>query len=145
MPQLIPGNYKGKIVSAITSQAKSGNNQVEIEFDIVAGKDGGQWSPIDGERRRVFLSLSEKARAYSEDKLESIGFKGDYAAIKFDDALVADGVELVCRHEEYNGSTREKWDFASWGAPREVAAAPADEIKRLNALYAQRMKSKIPF
>ena len=47
MPQLIPGNYKGKIVSAITSQAKSGNNQVEIEFDIVAGKDGGQWSPID--------------------------------------------------------------------------------------------------
>ena len=70
---------------------------------------------------------------YTEKKLKQLGFGGDFAEPTFSPSASKDGVELSCRHEEYDGRTVERWDLARAGIEYEPAAT--DRLHRLNALW----------
>jgi hypothetical protein len=88
--------------------------------------------------RTLRLYLSDGAMGYSLEKLQRLGFNGDFQAPALNG--VADGVELECKHESYNGKTQERWDLPAVGFVRE--APTVDLIRRLNAQYKQAMASK---
>lgn len=116
MPRL-EGQYVGSIAEAVVGESKSGKEQVVITFDI----DGGQC--------RVFLSMSDAAWPYTEDKLRFLGFNGDFTKPAFSNG---NEVPLNMKIEEHEGKTREKWDIY---APLEVKPASPDKLRVLNARW----------
>jgi hypothetical protein len=78
--------------------------------------------------RPLKFYLSDKAYRASFDRLQSLGFNGDFEnpAIGGENA---NGFEVDCKNDEYG----DKWQLPN---PNAVPASP-DAIRRLNALYRQ--------
>jgi len=84
--------------------------------------------------RTVYTYINKNTQKISFQKLDSIGFNGD-----FDNPEVSiETVQLRCTHSEYNEQEREKWDFASWGGAS-VEEAEKKVIKDLNAQWKKEM------
>lgn len=123
------GKYRGNPISGLLGKAKTGTPQFVVTFEI---------EQSEGQTREVFLFLSEGSIDNTMDKLDRLGFGGDFANPTFN---CPEPVELECRHEEWNGKTREKWDL---GFAREHKPLEADETRRLSALWKSRKPSGPP-
>lgn len=114
---LVPaGYYKGKLLSAVFTAPEGKSPAMAIEFDLETCK------------RTVFLYLSDNAWPYTEEKLRRLGFNGNFEAPEF----TATECELACKHEEYEGKMKEKWDVAG-GFKAEPA--PPDVAKQFGAKW----------
>lgn len=111
------GYYTGTISECVFAEGKGGNVEVVLKFDLG-----------DNTFRTVFLYTTDAAWPYTREKLERLGWNGNTESPEFSNG---ENVELACKHEDYQGETREKWDLA----PGMKAAAPADKRKRLEALW----------
>lgn len=124
------GNYLGYIDTAVTTE--SGKNKtpaLAITFTVAHRAVNGEWEPLVADQKAtVYLFLSEAAWAYTEDKLKKLGFNGDFDAPQWGEDTIANGVALVCKHEEYEGKTRDKWELAIGGG---VAKAETNTIAKL--------------
>lgn len=99
MSELIPaGYYDGELLPEGTSltESKNGTPEFKLTFDI----------PSLGVQRRVALYLSDGALPYSLEKLKSFGWNNDFES----PAFTSTKARLSCKHDQYNGQTREKWD-----------------------------------
>ena len=67
------GKYLAQVQSHAVTQAKSGNYQVEVVFEIQDDTPMG----AQGQTVRAWFSLSEKASPYTIQKLITMGLKGD--------------------------------------------------------------------
>jgi len=135
------GNYWAVRESAEKGQTDSGKPCVVVEFKLTHRAAGKEWVPLDAEvNRKVYFYLSDKAAPYSLDKLERLGFLGDFDTMEFDGS---DGgaCELVCNYETYEGKTREKWDLSGRGGSG-LQEVGSDVVRRLNALWKQRAKQQ---
>ena len=131
-----PGIYFARVKEAVTTQSSKGTPQIVVTCTITHVSENGEWVQVDEEDRRLFLSLSEAAWDYTQSKLGKMEFNGDFKAPEFS----AEGVELRCAIETYDGKAREKWDLANWGE-REYVPVDDDLTRQLNA----RWKAKAPF
>lgn len=113
------GTYEANLMEAVLAE-KDGKQQVVLEFDII-----GQ-----NARRKVYLHLSEAAEEYTFDKLKRLGFNGHFEPDKMQFAN-GDGATLSCKHEEWKGEMKEKWDVGG-GMP---SPASMDKIKAFGARY----------
>lgn len=139
------GTYFGHLVGNGVSETKNGTPFVWLEYDItyVMNDSTGQWEKCDRCKRSVDLYLSEKAMPFSNDKLNAIGFNGDFGNMQFDPQKTSEGTQLVCKHESgANGNMYEKWDFPFAGSERKPAGT--DLIRQLNAKYRQYQQPKPP-
>lgn len=130
------GKYHGILKQGVVGLSQASNvEQVELTFDIThqLGEDQ-QWHPIASMERTIFLSLSDNSWQYTEAKLKALGFNGDFRDMQFGEGPRAEGVELLCQHEEYQGKKRERWELANWSS-REVRPAGDDKLRRLNAKW----------
>jgi hypothetical protein len=126
------GNYSGTLVKGIVSEAQNGTPQAAIVFKLTHVAVDGDWQALgDSEAERtVYLSMSGGAKEYTKKKLTSLGYQAVETVegeprIRFDAAVVAEPVELTCRHETYNGRDVERWDLANWGGGGPKAASDA--------------------
>ena len=69
---LDPGTYRGYLKSAVTSEAKTGNAQIVLQFSIAHRWTGNEWQQLGPEDRRVYMSLTDAAWPYTSDKLKSL-------------------------------------------------------------------------
>jgi len=122
-----PGRYTARIVGAVLAQDDGKSPAVVVQTEVIADKSG----PITPVQRRIYLYLSEAAKPYTLEKLEALDFNGDFESPSFGTAAVEDGTTVICKHDEYNGETKEKWDFA----PKGGLPSKADNsvIKMMNA------------
>jgi hypothetical protein len=129
------GIYWGIPKSAVTTTSSNNNPQLEVKFDVTAvANDQNGWDDISpAQERTIWISLTDKAWKYSKPKLDKLGFTGNFDAPAFNNT---EGVELVCKNEEYNGRAKEKWDLNGFGGGTATKAA-SDVTRRLNALYKQ--------
>lgn len=127
------GNYQGWVESVATTTSGRGNPQLEIRFCI-----------DEGTRRTIFLSLTDAAREkFVDGVLEQIGFNGDFANPTIAQEFYDDyKLEVYCKHEEYDGKTRERWAISSGDFQNE--AAGDDVIARLNASWRATHKPERP-
>lgn len=118
------GVYTGRVLTAKTTVARSGNPQMEIECQLT-NEDGTETSVIV----KAYLSLTENARAsFVDAKLAEMGFNGDFEQPQFGKEAY-EQIELTCEHDTYQGKTKEKWSLGRGGA----APAGRDVLNRLNA------------
>jgi hypothetical protein len=121
--QLEPNTYLGNLRSSVATESKTGTPQIACEFEITHHALNGEWVAIIPQDRTLWLALSDAAWPYTKPKLEVLGFNGN-----FENPTCTKGeqVQLACKHEEYGGKMREKWDLAEWGG---VELAPMNKDK----------------
>lgn len=113
------GIYLGYIDTAVTTESGSKKTPaIAITFTVAHRAADGDWQKLPADAKAtVWLYLSENAWPYTEGKLKQLGFNGDFADPKFGDHTIADGVQLQCKHEEYEGKTKDKWELFGGGGP----------------------------
>lgn len=128
------GTYHGVIDEAVTSTASTGTPQMVITVGLGHVLNAkGEWDMVQGNQNaKVYLYLSDAAWPFTEEKLKKLGFNGDFGAPKFAETVYTDGVDVECKHESYQGKTRDKWQFA--GGSTVEPAAP-DAVRVLNARW----------
>lgn len=138
------GRYFGRLQSWTTTQSgQKKTPTVALEFEIDNEAVDGQWRPITPTKRTVYVYLSDAAWDISIDKLNALGFNGDFGlGMNFGDGAKADGVELQCKIDEYEGNPREKWELTNWGGGFDHEPAPEGVIRQLNAKWKNAASAK---
>jgi len=140
MPLLPVGTYYAYQTSAVSAESQRGLPQVVITLRIGHMHDehrlqDDQWIELpEPLERRLYLACSNKAWPWTQKKLAMLGFKGDFETMEFDPSIIAQGVELTCKHEEYQNRLRERWELANFGGG-EAKALSIEDCKKLNALW----------
>lgn len=120
------GTYLAR-VSAFEGMTLSNNGvpQVAVQFTTNEGRIIAWWS------------LSDKAVRYTFEKLRTCGWKGnDVSAITLED--LTNDVEIVVKHEEFNGEQRAKVTFVNPVGGGIKAGKPMSDVER--KAYAQKLK-----
>ena len=123
--------YYAAIDSGTTTTAKTGNPQIVIQLTITHQSIAGTWKPVDHEQRRMYISLTDDAWPYSEPKLNHLGFNGSFTKPQFE----MKGVSVTCKHEDYKGQQKERWELADFGGGGELTQADEGTLRRLNAKW----------
>ena len=115
-----PGRYIGVCQSMKLTTSMGGKPYFDIQFKITQRAGDGEWIDIEEPYDRgVRVYLTKPAEPQSFAILQNIGFNGD-----FDNPCITNEyLELMCRHQNYNGRTSERWEF-----PRLARAAPPDDL-----------------
>lgn len=125
------GLYHGTIKKGVTSKSSKGNPQMCITFDVTHAWVGADWDDIPKPfERTVFLSCTDAAWPYTEEKLDKLGFNGDFD----NPAFTETEADLECKIETYEGKTKDKWDLAGGGS-FEPEPAPKDVTRQLGAKW----------
>jgi hypothetical protein len=105
------GYYTAQILPGATfGQSKTGTEQMVIPIRITHDSDGQELA-VPAERN-VYLYCSENAWPNTRDKLQRLGFNGDFENPGFTEVQA----QVGCKIETYDGKDREKWDFTKGGA-----------------------------
>lgn len=132
---LEPGIYRGTFKSGEGYKTKRNKDQIVCVFDVTDIARKGQWNPIEQIERSVYLSLEGGAREYTRDKLESLGFNGNFGVSPLGFGKLGHQINLVCHHETYEGRLSDKWDLHEWGGSIERKLLSDAEKVQLNAWW----------
>lgn len=128
------GNYRGRPVRAALGQTSTGKEQIAVEFDFV---------DPPGTRRTWYGFFTDATFDRTIDALRACGwagtdltdFCGEQPPPGFDQE-----VELVVKHEEYNGQVRDRIAFINGGGGLALKAALDANQARA---FAARLKGRI--
>lgn len=125
------GTYNGQFKKAVTTESGAKKTPtLALTFDVTHFAEGADWVEVPVTERTVFMYLSDAAWPYTSEKLQKLGFNGD-----FDNPTISQQqVSLELTHESYNGQTKERWSIAGGGS-FEAEPAGNDVTRRLNALW----------
>lgn len=130
-----PGTYYGKFSACGFAQDEGKAPYVFIELNLTHQAVNGDWQPCNEGKRTVRLFTSEKAWPHTADKLQRLGFNGKFDdGMRFSDDIHANGMQVVCRHEEYQGKPQEKWDLPYTGGA-EHQKAPEQLVRDMEARW----------
>lgn len=140
------GTYNATLKKAVLSKSKSsGSLQFALVFDITHYQDANGWADLAPFERTVFLSLSGGAKDYTKKKMASLGWTGPPKTEKdpqtgeqllvMPEGVSDAGVQLMCKHEDYNGQTQERWDLANWGGSVTGEQADDEDAMKLAAIW----------
>ena len=122
------GTYEGTITGVgLGKSSNKGTPYVYLEVMVATEEEGDV-------TRTVNLYLSGKAKKYTEDKLQKLGFNFDPS----DPKVTELGVKVRCKHETYEDKAREKWDLAGGGI--EHAEIDQDAVDVLTAGWKDKRK-----
>lgn len=109
-------------------EGKSGHVEIHLKFEIA-----------ENTFRTVYLYTTDAAWPFTSDKLKRLGWNGKTGeAAEFSDAQ---GVELYCDHDTYNGTTKEKWNIGGLGMK---ADAGTDKLRTIEARFRNEHRSPAP-
>ena len=135
MPQ---GVYQGMITEHGLSETSTGKPQIWLRIEVKVNESDPK------ESRKVYWVLTDKTIDFIADKLVRIGFHhSSFGALANGDADLRGKVyDWYCRHDTWNGETRERWDLARedtghWSTRDEQA------IRDLDARFAASLKPQM--
>jgi hypothetical protein len=129
------GNYRGKPVRAALGLTSTGKEQIAVQFELV--------EPA-GTRMTWYGFFTDAATERTVESLRHCGWRGDDLSEFAEGRPLPAGfdqeVELVVKHEEYQGKTNARIAFVNGGGGLAMKEAlTADQA----TAFARRMKSKI--
>lgn len=136
------GKYRACVVDYGVYQASTGQQflTVFVDFRLLGRYNpSGQLEDCPPEERSLYRAITEKTIRWVLADLKAIGFDRDSFTF-FDPEtpgavnLYGREIEVVCDHEDYQGSPRERWAVRRDRAREKVGSA---ELARLDALYAE--------
>lgn len=128
------GNYYGTVARGVTTKSQKGHPQIAVAFNVTHQAVGDKWVELSEDfERSMFLSLHANAKGYSQEKLRILDFNGDFDEPEF----TKEGVALTCRHEMYEGKSRERWELTAYqGGDFNPEKTDGETIRTLNAWWA---------
>ncbi len=106
---------------------------IRIYYSVTHVQEGTEWQllgkPVE---RSVSLFLTDKAWPFTQPKLESMGFNGDFDAPDFDSEP---GTQLDLTHQVKDGKTYENWNLDGWGGQKEATPPPKDMLRKFKARW----------
>jgi hypothetical protein len=135
MTMIAEGKYRGRPVAAALGTANTGTEQIAVQFDFV--------EPA-GTRLTWYGFFTEAAEQRTIESLRHCGWRGNDLAVFVEGQPLPEGfdqeVELVVKHETYNGTTRARIAFVNGGGGLALKnALTADQAKS----FAEKMKRRI--
>lgn len=135
MPQFEPGMYWMETPQLGTTNSSKGTPAIFLKGRITHVAIGGETKPYPlPTERTLWEYLSDAAFQYSIERLNSVGFNGDFA----NPQLSGDhskGVWVECSVELYDGKQKERWQLAGGGGSNvEHAQFDSETVRRLTAL-----------
>lgn len=123
-----PGTYSATVASGTTSKSsKRKTPQVVIELDIHHRmSENGAWESIVPFKASMYLFLTDKAWEMTCEKLEAIGFNGNWKVMGFG----SDTFRVECSNDPTYG---DRWDLESWGG--EPESLEEKELMQLQARW----------
>ena len=147
------GTYLGRINKWGLSAAKTGTPQFFVTFTPLGRVDPSK--PDDTENliacedweRTIFRAITENTIDFVVRDLKALGYSKD----TFDQldpehkdahSFADMEIRVTCKHEEYQGKNKERWDFAFGDGfkPKEMEAGG---VKKLNALFGKKLKEVV--
>lgn len=127
MSNELNGKYLARAVEWAFGEAKTGNHQIAVVFEL---------TETDG-RITWFGSLTEKAAPYTMKAMRAMGWDND--DVTNATGLAGYEVELVIAREEYNGELRSKVQFVNKPGVGGLRPTQLDEAAK--RAFAARMKA----
>jgi len=120
------GEYLAQKVMVAVGVSKSKKSpQFEITMNITHQVEAGEWKSVEPlQERTIYLSLTDGAWPYTQKKLETLKFNGDFKNPDITDEFFA----VNCEHDTYMNKTREKWDIS--GTVTSETEPPASDVLR---------------
>lgn len=130
------GVYRAKVKSQAIGESKNGTPQWILKFDILGKVHNGHLVECDNYERTIYCSLTEKGIPYILEDVKRLCEVGgvEFVLPRFEclderteGFLDLRGVEFdaYCKHEEYQGKTRERWSVAKFDSkPSSTPAKP---------------------
>ena len=145
MPTLDEGTYFGRLVEIGTDKLA---NEKKTEYifttwEVTHRADGKEWEAIDPVRRDVRWWCTEKAEPFTIERLQEIGFNGNFDRPEFnaDPHPERDGRQLICKHDTRGDRLYENWDLDGERQQRERQPWDADRTRLFAARYRQQVES----
>jgi hypothetical protein len=145
-PYYEEGVYRCEVVSQGLGESSTGTPQFVIRVKVLSELSGGEEVPVNSYERTSYLYLSEKAIESSIKRLKVMGFAGtsfrqlDPNAQGFHD-FSGTIIEMVCKHETYDGKDTEKWGVRiSESKPLEIKAMDQKKLRDLDNLFGKQLK-----
>lgn len=147
-PQFERGLYRCTIISQALGESNTGTPQFVFRFRIEALVSGDQEFGADEGERTCYVYLSEKTMEFAVRDIKSLGF--DKNSLRYLDPKIAgfhdfvgQSVQMYCKHEMYDGKTREKWNISNPTA-LEVKPVEASKLRDLDNLFGRALKASGP-
>lgn len=133
------GVYFGKLSGSGTAQLDNDKKTpyIWLNFKCKHIASGGAWNELpDPINAEVRLFLSEAAFPYTAEKLEAMGFNGDFGNPGFNEAYTKTGTNVRCSHQDNpnGGKPFEQWELLEWGK-KEKKPLESNDIRTFNARY----------
>jgi len=145
MDLITQGTYAGRvrvndsIQDVGMDKSSKGTPLLDVVIALTHVLDGEAWRDVTPFDRHLRIYLSDAAMDTAKEKLETIGFNGDFLIPQIDGDK---WIQLACTHEDYKGKLYEKWELANWGGSKERQAPTADVLRKLNARYSSVPKAQ---
>jgi hypothetical protein len=129
------GNYRGRPVRAALGLTSTGKEQIGVQFEFV--------EPA-GTRLTWYGYFTDAATERTVESLRHCGWRGDDLSVFAEGQPLPEGfdqeVELVVKHEEYQGKTSARIAFINGGGGLAMKEALTQDQA---SAFAKRMKSRI--
>ena len=131
------GTYSGTLTRASLGKASNDSLQAVLRYNITHVEVDGAWQEIEPLERKVFLSFNGDAKPYSKKKLKLIGFEGKFEQDGDQQLMVipSNPTTITCKHDTWNGVTREKWDIPLSGGGGDGKPADDADLMTFQALW----------
>jgi hypothetical protein len=138
------GKYHARITDYGITEASTGTQQVFIAFDLIGRFDpaSGQLVGCQPAERTYYKAITPKTIDWVLSDLKTVGFDKD--SLKYLDPEVPGAVNLfgkeidvVCDHETYNGSLRERWSIQRERNRKKVGH---HELSQLDVQFSDQLK-----
>jgi hypothetical protein len=121
------GNYKANIILENCGTSLSRDNSSEFVYIGIMlthmQADDGVWIPIEPDEARLMLNTGDKAWPYTKQKLEALGFDGNFQTPNF---TTLEEIEVVNNPRESKGTMYDGFDLSGWG---EFEPKPIDMMR----------------
>ena len=139
------GKFRGRVkdYGVFKSTAGQQHETVFVSIELIGGYTAtGELGPCPAETRTYSKAITTKTIDWVMSDLKAIGFDRD--SFRYLDPEVPGAVDLfdreidvVCDHETYNGTTRERWSIHREPTRKKLRR---DELTELDARYGDKLK-----
>ena len=145
-PYYEEGLHAGEVLSQALTKSKTGTVQFVLRCKILGTATEEGYTPASQQyERTVYMAITAGTIDFVVDTLKSIGYEKQ--SFKYLDPAV-DGahdftgqqVDLWCKHDEYKGEQKEKWNISRPREQKPVELLSAAELRQLDALFGKALK-----
>ena len=138
------GVYLGRVVrQELGESSKKGTPQFVVTFQILEARDNfGDSTRVASHERSVYIYLTEKSMPIALEALKVLGYRGTKISSLGDADFTGKEVELYCKHEDYEGEARERWNISTPREQKESKPVDPAALRKLDALFGKALKSQ---